>query len=99
MGISNELFHTEREENTRCQFKPTPNDTTNPSNKHLEILSDLEQLQITSGCSHHRSLLSDSREAPAPTFSRSKFFSEPASLPLKKPALRLANRGKNLGER
>jgi len=30
MGISNELFQTEREENAKCQFKPTPNDTTNP---------------------------------------------------------------------
>src|SRR5216683_5852741 len=30
MGISNELFETEREESAKCQFKPTPNDTTNP---------------------------------------------------------------------
>jgi Di-haem oxidoreductase, putative peroxidase len=28
MGISNELFQTEREEKENCQFKPTPNDFT-----------------------------------------------------------------------
>ena len=33
MGISNELFQTEREENPRCQFKPTPNDITIPPTK------------------------------------------------------------------
>jgi len=31
MGISNELFQTEREEDKNCQFKTTPNDTTDPS--------------------------------------------------------------------
>jgi CxxC motif-containing protein (DUF1111 family) len=50
MGISNELFQTEREEDPKCQFKPPPNDTTNPSNitetdpvKKLDILSDMEK--------------------------------------------------------
>jgi hypothetical protein len=39
MGISNELFETEREENAKCQFKPTPNDTTNPDKSGLDVLS------------------------------------------------------------
>jgi len=43
MGISNELFQTEREENPKCQFKPTPNDTTNPDNSGLNVLSDIEK--------------------------------------------------------
>jgi CxxC motif-containing protein (DUF1111 family) len=43
MGISNELFQTEREESPRCQFKPTPNDTTNPDQTGLDVLSDIEK--------------------------------------------------------
>jgi CxxC motif-containing protein (DUF1111 family) len=43
MGISNELFQTEREEDPKCQFKPTPNDTTNPAQTGLDILSDIEK--------------------------------------------------------
>jgi CxxC motif-containing protein (DUF1111 family) len=43
MGISNELFQTEREEDPKCQFKPTPNDTTNPENSGLNVLSDIEK--------------------------------------------------------
>src|SRR5258708_14450543 len=43
MGISNELFQTEREENPKCQFKPTPNDTTNPEQTGLDVLSDIEK--------------------------------------------------------
>jgi mono/diheme cytochrome c family protein len=43
MGISNELFQTEREEDPNCQFKATPNDTTNPSKNGLDILSDIEK--------------------------------------------------------
>src|SRR5260221_3973633 len=43
MGISNELFQTEREENAKCQFKPTSNDTTNPDKSGLDVLSDIEQ--------------------------------------------------------
>jgi len=43
MGISNELFQTEREENAKCQFKSTPNDTTNPDKSGLDVLSDIEK--------------------------------------------------------
>jgi len=43
MGISNELFQTEREENPKCQFNPTPNDTTNPEKTGLDVLSDIEK--------------------------------------------------------
>jgi CxxC motif-containing protein (DUF1111 family) len=43
MGISNELFQTEREEDANCQFKPTPNDTTNPDQTGLDVLSDIEK--------------------------------------------------------
>jgi CxxC motif-containing protein (DUF1111 family) len=43
MGISNELFQTEREEDPNCQFKTTPNDTTNPSKNGLDVLSDIEK--------------------------------------------------------
>ena len=45
MGISNELFQTEREED--CQMAKTPNDGTNPPDTHqppnpLAVLSDIE---------------------------------------------------------
>jgi CxxC motif-containing protein (DUF1111 family) len=43
MGISNELFQTEREESLKCQFKATPNDTTNPDKTGLDVLSDIEK--------------------------------------------------------
>src|ERR1700730_12895921 len=43
MGISNELFQTEREENPACQFVPEPNNTTNPQLAGLNVLSDIEQ--------------------------------------------------------
>jgi CxxC motif-containing protein (DUF1111 family) len=43
MGISNELFQTEREEDPKCQFKPPPNDTTNPDQTGLDVLSDIEK--------------------------------------------------------
>jgi CxxC motif-containing protein (DUF1111 family) len=43
MGISNELFQTEREENAACQFATTPNDTSNPQLTGLSVLSDIEQ--------------------------------------------------------
>jgi mono/diheme cytochrome c family protein len=50
MGITNELFQTEREEDPNCQFHTTPNDTTDPSQitetdpvKRLDILSDIEK--------------------------------------------------------
>jgi CxxC motif-containing protein (DUF1111 family) len=43
MGISNELFQTEREENQNCQFKTTPNDTSNPDKTGLEVFSGIER--------------------------------------------------------
>ena len=43
MGISNELFQTEREEDPKCQFKATPNDTTKPEQTGLDVLSDVEK--------------------------------------------------------
>jgi CxxC motif-containing protein (DUF1111 family) len=42
MGISNELFQTEREEQATCQFQPTPNDFTDPTKVGtLDLLSDI----------------------------------------------------------
>jgi CxxC motif-containing protein (DUF1111 family) len=44
MGISNELFQSEREENANCQFLPTPNDFTDPTKVGtLDLLSDIEK--------------------------------------------------------
>jgi CxxC motif-containing protein (DUF1111 family) len=44
MGISNELFQTEREENPACQFAPTPNDVTNTdAATPLDALSAIEK--------------------------------------------------------
>ncbi|HTN42979.1 MAG TPA: di-heme oxidoredictase family protein [Nitrospiria bacterium] len=44
MGISNELFQTERDETGNCQFAPTPNDTTNAAGTTpAEVLSDVEK--------------------------------------------------------
>jgi CxxC motif-containing protein (DUF1111 family) len=44
MGISNELFPTEREEKASCQFQPTPNDFTDPTKVGtLDLLSDIEK--------------------------------------------------------
>jgi CxxC motif-containing protein (DUF1111 family) len=44
MGISNELFQTEREEKASCQFRPTPNDFTDPTKVGtLDLLSDIEK--------------------------------------------------------
>jgi CxxC motif-containing protein (DUF1111 family) len=42
MGITNELFQTERDETPACQKAPTPNDTTNPDSSGLDVLSDIE---------------------------------------------------------
>jgi CxxC motif-containing protein (DUF1111 family) len=68
---SNELFQTEREEDPNCQFKATPNDTTNPSQitktepvKKLDLLSDMENLRPSCGCLPRRSLLTTSRMPP-----------------------------------
>jgi len=43
IGITNELFQTEREEKPECQKATTPNDTTNPDNTGIDILSDIEK--------------------------------------------------------
>ncbi len=44
MGISNELFQTEREEQATCQFAPTPNDFTDPTKVGtFDLLSDIEK--------------------------------------------------------
>jgi CxxC motif-containing protein (DUF1111 family) len=43
MGITNELFQTEREEKPECQKAPTPNDTTNTDSTGLDVLSDIEK--------------------------------------------------------
>jgi CxxC motif-containing protein (DUF1111 family) len=44
MGISNELFQTEREENPTCQFLATPNDFTDPTKVGtFDLLSDIEK--------------------------------------------------------
>jgi CxxC motif-containing protein (DUF1111 family) len=44
MGISNELFPNEREENPACQGKPAPNDKTHPDKVGtLDLLSDVEK--------------------------------------------------------
>jgi CxxC motif-containing protein (DUF1111 family) len=44
MGISNELFQTEREEMATCQFLPTPNDFTDPTKVGTyDLLSDIEK--------------------------------------------------------
>jgi CxxC motif-containing protein (DUF1111 family) len=42
MGITNELFQTERDETPECQKAPTPNDTTNPDGSGIGALSDIE---------------------------------------------------------
>jgi CxxC motif-containing protein (DUF1111 family) len=50
MGISNEVFPTEREEKKECQFHTVPNDTSHPEKlfdsdpeKRLDALSDVEK--------------------------------------------------------
>jgi CxxC motif-containing protein (DUF1111 family) len=44
MGISNELFQTEREEKASCQFHSVPNDFTDPGKTgSLDLLSDIEK--------------------------------------------------------
>jgi len=47
MGISNELFNTERDETATCQFASVPNDTTNMSAATpFDALSDIEKFAI-----------------------------------------------------
>jgi CxxC motif-containing protein (DUF1111 family) len=44
MGITNELFQTEREENPSCQFAPVPNDTLNPGGTSAAtVLADIDK--------------------------------------------------------
>src|SRR5712671_3036598 len=50
MGISNEVFPTERDETRECQFRVVPNDSSHPENafdadpeKRLDVLSDVEK--------------------------------------------------------
>ena len=44
MGISNELFQTERDETASCQFQPVPNDFTDPTKLGtFDLLSDIEK--------------------------------------------------------
>ena len=43
MGVTNELFQTEREEKPECQKTSTPNDTTNADKTGVDILSDIEK--------------------------------------------------------
>jgi len=50
MGISNEVFETEREEKAECQFHTVPNDTSHPESlsdpdpkKRLDAFSDVEK--------------------------------------------------------
>jgi CxxC motif-containing protein (DUF1111 family) len=47
MGITNELFQTERDETSSCQFAVTPNDVTNMNAASgIEALSDIEKFAI-----------------------------------------------------
>jgi len=47
MGISNELFQSERDETPSCQFATTPNDTTNPDAvTPSDMLSDIEKFSL-----------------------------------------------------
>ena len=41
MGITNELFQTERDEKVDCQLAATPNDVTRPDAAGLDMLSDI----------------------------------------------------------
>jgi CxxC motif-containing protein (DUF1111 family) len=47
MGITNDNFQTERDENPKCQFAPEPNTVTNTDEEnHPEIISAIEQFGI-----------------------------------------------------
>jgi len=47
MGITNDNFQTERDENPNCQFAPAPNTVTNTdAENHPEIISAIEQFGI-----------------------------------------------------
>jgi CxxC motif-containing protein (DUF1111 family) len=46
-GISNELFQTERDESSNCQFATVPNSVTNiDATTPFQVLSDIEQFSI-----------------------------------------------------
>jgi len=47
MGITNELFQTERDETPSCQFAPTPNDITNTdAQTPIDTLDDIEKFAL-----------------------------------------------------
>ncbi|HUK33578.1 MAG TPA: di-heme oxidoredictase family protein [Vicinamibacterales bacterium] len=47
MGISNEVFETERDETPSCQYKSVPNDTTNTgASTPSDVLSDVEKFAM-----------------------------------------------------
>jgi CxxC motif-containing protein (DUF1111 family) len=47
MGITNDNFQTERDENPNCQFAPVPNTVTNTDQQnHPEIISSIEQFGV-----------------------------------------------------
>jgi CxxC motif-containing protein (DUF1111 family) len=47
MGISNELFQSERDETPTCQYAPTPNDTTNTEGvTGVDTLSAIEKFSL-----------------------------------------------------
>jgi len=47
MGITNELFQTEREENANCQFAGVPNDVMNPAAvEPLDVLDGMQKFPI-----------------------------------------------------
>jgi CxxC motif-containing protein (DUF1111 family) len=47
MGITNELFQTERDETAGCQFAPTPNDVTNTeASTAVDMISAIEKFSI-----------------------------------------------------
>jgi len=45
MGVTNELFQTERDETPECQFVAAPNDTTNPApdKTGIDVFSDIDK--------------------------------------------------------
>jgi CxxC motif-containing protein (DUF1111 family) len=61
MGISNELFQTERDETANCQFAPTPNDITN-----ADALNAVEGMSAIEKFSHFMRFLAP----PTPSTSK-----------------------------
>lgn len=57
MGITNELFQSERDETPSCQFTTTPNDVTNmdgPVQTLVDAFSAIERFAFFMRSSHHR---------------------------------------------